>query len=85
MESVGQMRAAPQLWLAVRRDHDGSLDALKMPKGGRFAWEHTEAEADAVIAQVQSSHRKAHRQSYWKLSYPRGRLGAFLKANTIRA
>jgi hypothetical protein len=44
-----------------------------------------EAEAEAVIAQVQSHHRKVHGQSYWKMSYPRGTLGAFLRANAIRA
>jgi hypothetical protein len=72
-------------WLAVRRDHDGNLDVLRLPDGGRFAWDLTEAQADAAIASVQSAHRKVHGQSYWKLSYPRGTLRAFLKANTIRA
>jgi hypothetical protein len=85
MESVQQMQAERRSWLAVRRDHDGNLVVLKMPDGGSFAWDLTEAEADAVIAHVQSSHRKVHGQSYWKLSYPTGTLGAFLKANDVRA
>jgi hypothetical protein len=72
-------------WLAVRRDHDGNLDVLRMPGGASFAWELTEAQADAAIAWVQSTHRKVHGQSYWKLSYPGGTLSAFLKANNIRA
>jgi hypothetical protein len=50
-----------------------------------LAWELTEAEADAVIAHVQGAHRKVHGQSYWKMSYSRGALGAFLNANNIRA
>jgi hypothetical protein len=45
----------PEAWLAVRRDHDGNLDVLRLPDGTGFAWELTEAEADAVIAQVQRS------------------------------
>lgn len=73
-----------EAWLAVRRDHDGNLDILRMPDGG-FAWELTEAQADAVIAHVQRSHRKAHGQSHWKLTYPQGTLSGFLKANNIRA
>ena len=80
-----QTRPQPEAWLAVRRDHDGNLDVLRMPDGTGFAWELTEAEADAVIAQVQSDHRKVHGQSYWKMSYARGTLGAFLRANAIRA
>ena len=52
---------------------------------GRFAWEIAEDQADAVIAHVQSSHRKVHGQSYWKLAYIKGTLRTFLKANNIRA
>src|SRR5262245_44175490 len=85
IEGAAQMEADPKSWLAIRRDHHGNQDMLKMPDGERFAWELTEAEADAVIAYVQSSHRKPHGQSYWKLSYPKGTLGAFLKASNIRA
>jgi hypothetical protein len=79
------MSQEARVWLAVRRDHDGNLDVLRMPGGARYAWELTEAEADAVLVWVQSTHRKVHGQSYWKLSYRRGTLGTFLKANTIRA
>jgi hypothetical protein len=78
------MRAEAATWLAVRRDHDGNLDILRMPDG-RFTWELTEAQAEAVIAHVQRSHLKPHGQSYWKLAYPKGTLSAFLKANNIRA
>lgn len=70
-------------WLAVRRDHDGNLDLLRMPDGS-LAWELSEAEADEMLAYVQRDHRKVHGQSYWKLSYPQGTLRAFLKANNIR-
>ena len=84
MESM-QLTQEPHVWVAVHRDHDGNLDMLRMPDGERFAWELTEAEADAVMAHAQSSGRKPHGQSYWKLSYPRGTLGAFLRANNIRA
>jgi hypothetical protein len=84
MESQEQKQADGECWLALRRDHDGNLDVLRIPDGQRFAWELTEAEADAVIAHVQSSHRKVHGQSYWKLRYPKGTLGRFLKANNIR-
>ena len=80
-----KMSQESNVWLAARRDHDGNLDVLRMPGGARFAWDLTEAEADAVIAWVQSTHRKAHGQSYWKLSYPKGTLSTFLKANTICA
>jgi len=78
------MVSGAETWLAVRRDHDGNLDILRMPDG-RFAWELTEAQADAVIAEVQRSHRKVHGQSYWKLAYTKGTLSAFLNANNIRA
>jgi hypothetical protein len=40
---------------------------------------------DAAIAHVQLGHLKTHGQSYWKLSYPKGTLGAFLDANGIQA
>ena len=79
------MEAEPRSWLAVRRDHHGNQVMLKTPDGERFAWELTEAEAEAVIAHVQSNHRKLHGQSYWKLSYPKGTLGGFLKTNNIQA
>jgi hypothetical protein len=85
MPCQGESRPEPTAWLAVRRDHDGNLDVLRLPGGIGFAWELTEAEADAVIAQVQSDHRKVHGQSYWKMSYPRGTLRAFLRDNAIRA
>jgi hypothetical protein len=68
----------------VRRDHDGNMVVLKVTDGGSFAWELTEAEADSVIARVQRRHRKVHGQSYWKLSYAKGALGAFLEAHGIR-
>lgn len=79
------MSQESRAWLAVRYDHDGNLDVLRVPGGSRFAWDLTEEQADAAIAWVQSAHRKAHGQSYWKLSYPAGALSAFLKANNIRA
>jgi len=71
-------------WLVVRRDHDGNLDLLRMPGGERPAWELSEPQADDVLAHVQRDHRKVHGQSYWQLSYPRGGLRVFLKANNIR-
>jgi hypothetical protein len=77
------MRSDEAMWLAVRRDHDGNLDILRMPDG-RFAWDLTEAQADAIIAHLQHHHRKPHGQSYWKLTYARGALRAYLKANNIR-
>lgn len=64
MESVQQTQAEPDAWLAVRRDHYGNMNLLRMPDGESLAWELTEAEADAVLARVQSSHRKPHGQSY---------------------
>ena len=79
------MRRESKAWLAIRRDHDGNLDVLRLPGGVGFAWDLTEEQADAAIAWVQSAHRKPHGQSYWKLSYPTGTLSAFLKANNIRA
>jgi hypothetical protein len=78
------MELKAEAWLVVRRDHDGNLDVLRMPDAVSPAWELTEAEADAAIAYVQREHRKVHGQSYWKLSYRQGGLGAFLKANNIR-
>ena len=78
------MASKAEAWLAVRRDQDGNLDILRTPHGG-FAWELAETQADAVIAHIQRSHRKAHGQSYWKLAYLEGTLGAFLEANKIRA
>jgi hypothetical protein len=63
---------------------DGNLDILRMPGGG-FAWELTEAQAEAVIADVKRRQRKAHGQSHWKLAYAEGTLKAFLKTNNIRA
>jgi hypothetical protein len=78
------MTAEAEAWLAVRRDHDGNLDILRMPGGG-FAWELTEAQAEAVIADVKRRQRKTHGQSYWKLAYAEGTLKAFLKTNNIRA
>ena len=77
------MEAEAEAWVAVRRDHDGNLDILRMPDG-RFAWELTEDQVDGVIAHLQSSHRKVHGQSYWKLAYIKGTLRAFLKADSIR-
>ena len=71
-------------WLVVRRDQDGNLDVLRMPDGRSPAWELSEAEADDILAYVQREHRKVHGQSYWKLSYHRGTLRTFLKANNIR-
>jgi hypothetical protein len=79
-----RMESEAEAWLAVRRDHDGNLDVLRLADG-RFAWGLTEDQADAVIAHVQSSHRKVHGQSYWKLAYIKGTLRTFLKANNIRA
>jgi hypothetical protein len=78
------MASKAEAWLAVRHDQDGNLDILRTPDGG-FAWELTETQADAVIAHIQRSHRKAHGHSYWKLAYLEGTLGAFLEANKIRA
>ena len=79
------MPADGMQWLAVRRDHDDNRDVLRMPGGDRFAWNLSEAVADAVIAHVQREHRKPHGQSYWKLSYPKGALATFLKDSNIRA
>jgi hypothetical protein len=73
-----------EAWLAVRRDHDDNLVLLRMPDGSSPASGLSEAEADSVLAHVQRDHRKVHGQSYWKLRYPRGTLGIFLKANNIR-
>jgi hypothetical protein len=73
-----------EAWLAVRRDHGGNLDLLRMPDGSSPAWGLSEAAADHVLAHVQREHRKVHGQSYWKLRYPQGTLGAFLEANNIR-
>jgi hypothetical protein len=28
----------PEVWLVVRRDHDGNLDVVRMPGGTGFAW-----------------------------------------------
>ena len=78
------MRLGAEAWLAVRRDHDGNLDLLRMPDGGGPAWVLSAAEADNILAYVQRDHRKVHGQSYWKLSYPQGTVRAFLKANNIR-
>jgi hypothetical protein len=78
------MTVEGEAWLVVRRDHYGNLDLLRMPDGERPAWELSEALADDVLTYEQRDHRKVHGQSYWKLSYPLGSLGDFLKANNIR-
>lgn len=65
------------------RDHDGNRDVLRKPDGVGFAWEMTEAQADALIAHVQSTHWKEHGQSYW-LCYRKGALRTSLKTNKIR-
>ncbi len=72
------------LWLAVRRDHDGNYDVLKMPDGRSYAWDLDEATAASVIEHVENTQLKIHGQSYWKLSYRRGQRQAFLQARSIR-
>jgi hypothetical protein len=85
MESAQTTQAEPQARLAVRRDLHGNTNLPRIRDGSRYARELTEAVVDAAIAHVQLGHLKTHGQSYWKLSYPKGTLGAFLDANGIQA
>jgi hypothetical protein len=59
-----------ELWLVARRDHDGNYDVVMRPPGQDYAWNLTECEADAIIAQVLENQLKVHGQSYWKFTYP---------------